>query len=661
MSALVGKLFGNGHDPEREDKEKKNGAAAAAKLFGNGQLPDEVRGQLRAILLQMRNERNAFERVAAKAQRSLEKACEPAVSVAPRLSGLDQRLGTLEERLRAVEQLALSVEHVEEQQRHLSSRVNLAQQDAERIEALLGPIRDDLEQTKPLLQNADQLRTDLEPLLELGGQTQTLRSDVSALRQELDDARESLGGIREQTETMEQRGTAAVERIETLESTFGEVSEGVRTAEEQLTELKGSLDSVTTLAEQVPDLRRELNTLRALREYVGQKIAELEEQRDLVNYATNQGMRLAELVRRLDSDLEAQQENAKVLVRMEEDVSRLHAVHDELTGQLDRLADRQRESARVDESRRAEFKALHELMEGRIRDTISRFEFEQERLETATTQIADLRKALSDAEGRFESLREAKQDVAVVRTELTHLNDRVASIAMDLAPLDSYVERMTSVKADIRRAEELVKEVAGQAEGLQSSISTNDSRLAALQELAERTEQQTRDLTKLRDYLSQFEQRVAKFEVAEAAVEQAIDDAARRQATVEVMRADFNRMLQIANETADQVRVIVESHDDIVEGRRLVDDVLSEIGAVMKASERLDARHREVEAIDDQVARAEAVIIDVRNTLESLHEQKGFLEQAMETAGSLRFQSKRAEALIETLRERNNREKAAAG
>ncbi len=661
MSALVGKLFGSGHDPEKEERENKNGAAAAAKLFGNGQLPDEVRGQLRAILLQMRNERNAFERVAAKAQRSLEKACEPAVSIAPRLSDLDERLGTIEERLRTVEQLALSVEQVEEQQRHLASRINLAQRDAESIETLLGPIRADLEETKPLLQNADQLRTDLEPLLELGGQVETLRTDVSALRQELDDARDSVGGILEQTETMEQRGTAAVERLETIESTFGTVSDGVRAADEQLTELKGSLEAVTTLAEQVPDLRRELNTLRALREYVGQKIAELEEQRDLVDYATNQGMRLAELVRRLDTDLEAQQENAKVLIRMEEDVSRLRAVHDELTGQLDRLADRQRESARTDEARRAEFKALHELMEGRIRDTISRFEFEQERLEAATTQIADLRTALSDAEGRFESLREAQQDVAVVRTELTHLNDRVASIAMDLAPLDRYVERMTTVKADIHRAEELVKEVAGRADGLHDSIASTDTKLAALRELGERTEQQTRDLTKLRDYLSQFEQRVARFEVAEAAVEQAIDDAARRQATVEVMRTDFNRMLQMAKETADQVRVIVESHDEIAEGRRLVDDVLSEIRAVMAASERLDARSREVEAIDDQVARAEAVIIDVRTTLESLHEQKAFLEQAMETAGSLRFQSKRAEALIESLREKNNREKAAAG
>jgi chromosome segregation ATPase len=634
MSALVGKLFGNGHDPEKEEREIKNGAAAAAKLFGNGQLPDEVRGQLRAILLQMRNERNAFERVAAKAQRSLEKACEPAVSVAPRLSDLAERLGALEERLRAVEQLALSVEQVEEQQRHLSSRIDLAQRDAEGIETLLGPIRADLEETKPLLQNADQLRTDLEPLLELGGQVQTLRSDMSTLRQELDDTQESLGGIREQTEVMEQRSTAAVERLETIESTFGTVSDGVRAAEVQLTELTGSLNAVTTLAEQVPDLRRELNTLRALREYVGQKVAELEEQRDLVDYATNQGMRLAELVRRLDTDLEAQQENAKVLVRMEEDVSRLRAVHNELTGQLDRLADRQRESARTDEARQAEFKALHELMEGRIRDTISRFEFEQERLEAATTQIADLRAALSDAEGRFESLLEAQKDVAVVRTELTHLNDRVASI---------------------------VKNVAGQAEGLQSTISNTDSQLAALQALAERTEQQTRDLTKLRDYLSQFEQRVARFEVAEAAVEQAIDDAARRQATVEVMRTDFNRMLQVAKETADQVRVIIESHDEIAEGRRLVDDVLSEIRAVMTASERLDTRRREVEAIDDQVARAEAVIIDVRTTLESLHEQKAFLEQAMETAGSLRFQSKRAEALIERLREKNGRDKAAAG
>jgi hypothetical protein len=54
---------------------------------------------------------------------------------------------------------------------------------------------------------------------------------------------------------------------------------------------------------------------------------------------------------------------------------------------------------------------------------------------------------------------------------------------------------------------------------------------------------------------------------------------------------------------------------------------------------------------EQRLARAEALVIDIRSTLEALQGQKVIVDQAVEKAGSLKFLLKQAEALIETLRE----------
>jgi chromosome segregation ATPase len=622
--------------------------ALVEKLFGNGQLTEEVQGELRTILLQMRNERSAFERFASETQSSIEQASEP-------VNALMQTIAGLETRLRAVEQVAARAEGLETQQHQVSSRIEQAAQQAEGIEAALDPIRSDLEQTRHLLQNTSSLRADLQPLLDLGGQLRSIRADVDVLRAELGEAQQRVAAVREQHETVERRSATASDRLDSIEGMYSEMAVGLQSAEQHVHQLQGTMESVSVLATQVPDLRRELDTLRALRDYVSQKVSELEQQRETVDYATSQGTRLAELVQRLDRDLEAQQEKARSFVQLQEDAARLSATQAELSRELDHLAERQKEDAQADEMRRQEFQALQELIDGRIRDTIGRFEFEQERLEAATAQIADLREAIGETERRFDTVQQTGESVAALRSDLTQLSDRVVSMAMDLAPLDGYAGRMVTFKSDMARIEQSIKAISRRMEELTGAVGDADGQLSELQELSERTEQQTRDLTSLREYLDRLEQRAAKWEAVESTVAQAIDDAERRQATVDALRADFQRLLEVAKETTDAVRVITESHDEITDGRQLVDDVMTEIKAVRDESTRLESRHKNLVGIEQQIARAEALMIEIRASLETLHGQKVFLEEVIETAGSLRFQSKQAEALIGTLRDARQR------
>jgi hypothetical protein len=63
-----------------------------------------------------------------------------------------------------------------------------------------------------------------------------------------------------------------------------------------------------------------------------------------------------------------------------------------------------------------------------------------------------------------------------------------------------------------------------------------------------------------------------------------------------------------------------------------------------------ESRKRQLERAEQRLARAEALALGIRATVESLTAQKTVVDHAMESAGALGFQMKQAEALIGALR-----------
>jgi hypothetical protein len=63
-----------------------------------------------------------------------------------------------------------------------------------------------------------------------------------------------------------------------------------------------------------------------------------------------------------------------------------------------------------------------------------------------------------------------------------------------------------------------------------------------------------------------------------------------------------------------------------------------------------EARKRQLERAEQRLARAEALALGIRSTVESLTAQKIVVDHAIESAGTLGFQMKQAEALIGALR-----------
>jgi hypothetical protein len=85
--------------------------------------------------------------------------------------------------------------------------------------------------------------------------------------------------------------------------------------------------------------------------------------------------------------------------------------------------------------------------------------------------------------------------------------------------------------------------------------------------------------------------------------------------------------------------------------RTELDQTLREVERADAAVDGLETRKRQLEQLERRLARADALAMDIRASLETLHSQKATIDQAVQQAGSLTFQSRQAEALIEQLRE----------
>ena len=65
----------------------------------------------------------------------------------------------------------------------------------------------------------------------------------------------------------------------------------------------------------------------------------------------------------------------------------------------------------------------------------------------------------------------------------------------------------------------------------------------------------------------------------------------------------------------------------------------------------IDKRERQITAAEQRLARAEAMLMDIRGGLETLRGQKVVVDHVIETTGKLAYEAQEAEGLIATLRQ----------
>ena len=144
---------------------------------------------------------------------------------------------------------------------------------------------------------------------------------------------------------------------------------------------------------------------------------------------------------------------------------------------------------------------------------------------------------------------------------------------------------------------------------------------------------------------------MADWDTLEERTNQSLAVAKERGAAVEALRADLQRLFDVADSTVTKVRTVVELQQEIDQRRQSLDPVAEQLRTLDRQSQALDERQKQFAEAEDRLSRLDALLIDLKSTFETVLGHKEFLERVVETAGNLALQTMHAEAVISTLRE----------
>jgi DNA repair exonuclease SbcCD ATPase subunit len=520
----------------------------------------------------------------------------------------------------------------------------------------------------------------------IAAQFDTVRADVAETAQRVADLRELIDPVAELV-----RGVPEARReLATLQALREYVAQKVAALEEQ----RGLVDRATDRGERLGALLQRLDGeikeqgqnfkfLAKVKDHVDElrlRHGELLEQAARIGAEHRRLLEEDEAVRRyagaLRSEITEDLERAASRFALERES--VDAVSEQVSGLREALADAERRFRPLEEATMTvgelgvEAGRLAERFEEVARE-VARLDPEAERVRSLRAEVTEVEADLREVVRRVESVREpslaaveqAEQRVEELAQQVAHLEERTSQVegtAATLHHLGREVERrrvaVEQGLEELARAAVFRDEAHQVAERLAERVATlaaagaaAEERVAGVERLFGELERRTDRLVVARAEMDAFEEKLAGWRTMESRVGRATAQAADRQALLESLRADVTRLFAVAEEAAAQARIAVDARAEIVAGRTMLDDVLEQLREIRVEASGLDARRERLADEDARLARAEALVLDLRGSLETLAAQREFLDQVVATAGALRFQSRQAEALVEALRE----------
>jgi hypothetical protein len=116
------------------------------------------------------------------------------------------------------------------------------------------------------------------------------------------------------------------------------------------------------------------------------------------------------------------------------------------------------------------------------------------------------------------------------------------------------------------------------------------------------------------------------------------------------VQAQIKHASEIAERTAESVRSIAAARQEIEETREVLEATRTQLDSANGTMRDMAERRRQLDELEARLARADALGLSVRSSVEVLAAQRSVVDQVLERSGALSFQMKQAEALAEALR-----------
>jgi len=510
------------------------------------------------------------------------------------LTDFESRVQQMEHTGQAVAQAQSRSDELGARLTTLAAEVGRVDEQAERVRTVEGGLERSEAKASDLQQRLEQI---LESLPALG----ELQSDVTALRASTESVRDALG-----------RAEAARGELSRSHETHNEIRRWLADADQQVEALRQKMGAVEGAAQIVEQARRTAETVLA-------QTDQLSARQEFVDQLEQRLDRLGALSNDVDARMQALEERRASFTDLE-------ARSDALRTRLDDAEKRFEAVARRDEEVGA--------IEGRMGDL-------SERLGASEQRLAGVSSGVEDAAARSADLEALAQQVETVGRQL---EERESALDQAMA----HLERVTIERQGAAQA---VQELEEQTRRLTSSLAAAQAQGERITDLAQQLEARADSLRFADKRVTQFEEKIAQLERMQRDVQEAIEGLAARQSSVDAVRGELGKIFETAERTVEHVRVITAARQEVEESRAALEAVLSRAREVDTLAASVDERWSRVTQAEERLARLDAVLGDVRGSLETLRGQQTLVDHAIEKASQLQYQAKEAEAIITALRE----------
>ena len=265
----------------------------------------------------------------------------------------------------------------------------------------------------------------------------------------------------------------------------------------------------------------------------------------------------------------------------------------------------------------------------------------------AVVTIERAERRVAEVEDSVAGLEERTRGVETLAHRTQALGQELDGRQAALDKASAHLERASGLREQAAAAS---AELEDRADQLTAAVGNAGHRLADVTSALDELESRSRGLRFAQKRMAQFEERLARWEAAEARLTQALQHSTQRQATLDTLRVEMQRLFEVAERTVEDVRSVAAAREDVAETRATLESVMHLVGHAHDAANGLDHRQRQVEAAETRLGRVEALLADIQTSLESLHGQKALMDQVIEKAGALEFYTRHAESVIDTLR-----------
>lgn len=668
-------------------------------LLGNNSKDRELADEMRAVLNDIRQERERFEKLVESSRTAAErmselnapiaKAQSDTDSVAERIADMEQRFAAMVQLVPKFEALAERAEGLVQGQRLTESQVVQALEDAQRIRASF----DEIGQKVDL---AVSLKDQLEGFLEVEKPFQVVRGDCEALRSQVEGTTEHMNRLREQHERLMDAHRLAMSKMEALDRRREELSRDLQDKERRVIGVETAVRGMDGVRSTVDDVKRELGTLKTLCDSVAQKTAALEAQREAVERALSQADALERAMRQIDAGVRQQHDNEKNLRVMQDEVTGLRSLHEQVIERSSEISQLQRRTEEQAAVIRHELTAAQDEM----KNAVERFDFESKGLESVSQRVADLRGSLSEFENRFNGLRESSQTVRELNTQTQALTAQLQGLMDEAMRIDDQVKTLNALRRDLDETARTTETLGAQLVRIVEGRPAVDAMLADFQQLSgshalvKDTLEQSRlahaeiarmrdgqsdtrawlanveqslgglreqvaalqDMTPTIDVVQKQTQRITESMAAIESRREFVDDLHRRATDLGSLGASLDergRQLQERMEAAEQRFVTLAEHAE--EAERIAKTIAAVSGGVREASRRTEAIGKTVAAFEARSKSVEALAEKTQALRDELDQRQNALAEAsknLQRASKLRQEAAAAAEQLDELAKR---------